>query len=83
MLWIRFYSRGSMFEGCQNFPGSWGLNFVGSVMKIILINIKYMIVYTCTFGGDVNSWAMVTHKNHEHWSPKNNSTVQESSHQSI
>lgn len=29
----------------QNFLGSWGRNFVGSVIRIILINITQMIVY--------------------------------------
>lgn len=29
----------SMFVGCQNFPCSWERNFVGGVIKKILINI--------------------------------------------
>lgn len=34
-----------LFIGSQNFLGSWGRNFVGSVIRIILINIEQMIVY--------------------------------------
>lgn len=40
-----FYSWGSMFIGSQNFPGSLGPNFVGSVIGKILMNIKHKLVY--------------------------------------
>lgn len=58
-----------MFMGSKNFPGSWGCNFVVSVIRIILTNITngYVQVH-----GDVNSWPRATHKSHEHWSPTNN-----------
>lgn len=49
------------------FSRSWGRNFVGSVIEIILINIKQMFVYA--FVWDVNSRARNTHESHEHWSP--------------
>lgn len=54
--------------GSKNFPGSWGCNFVVSVIRIILTNITngYVQVH-----GDVNSWPRATHKSHEHWSPTN------------
>lgn len=67
-----------MFVGNKNFPGSWGRNFVGS--KFYFVNKCY--TNTCMHvREDVNLWAMVTHKSHEHWFPKNNddSTVSHSS----
>lgn len=36
---------GSMFMVSQNFPRSWGCNFVGIVIRVILINIEQLIVY--------------------------------------
>lgn len=45
LLWNYFYSWGSMLLGSQNVPGSGGRNCVGSVIGIILINIKQMIAY--------------------------------------
>lgn len=45
LLWNHFYSWGLMFLGNQNFPGLWGRYFVGKVIRIILIDIKQMIVY--------------------------------------
>lgn len=62
-----------MFVGnSQNFPGSWGSNFVGTCSKfgIILINIKEILVYIRSCG--CNLWASVTNKIHKHWSPTNN-----------
>lgn len=45
IIFIRF---GSMFVGSQNFPGSWGHDFVGTCSKFwtILISIKQILVYT-------------------------------------
>lgn len=40
-----FLSVGVNVHGKPNFPGSWRRNFVGSVIRIILINIKQMIVH--------------------------------------
>lgn len=34
-----------MIAGSQNFPCSWGHNFVCSVMGTILMNINQMLVY--------------------------------------
>lgn len=45
LLWNHFYSWGSMLMGSQNFPDSWGRNFVGSVIENFLINVKQMIGY--------------------------------------
>lgn len=42
-----------MFVASQSFSGSWGLNFVDSVIGIIVIDIKQMIVNK--FCGGVNS----------------------------
>lgn len=36
---------GLMFMVSQNFPRSWGCNFVGIVIRVILINIEQLIVY--------------------------------------
>lgn len=41
-----FYLWGSMFVSGLNFLGSWGSNFVGSVIRTILMNIKQMLVYS-------------------------------------
>lgn len=46
-----------MFMGSQNFPVSWGRNFVGSVIRIIFINIKQMIYRGIYIREDINSWA--------------------------
>lgn len=43
LLWNHFYS--SVFMDSQNFLGSSGPNSVGSVIGIILINIKQILVY--------------------------------------
>lgn len=52
------YSWGSMFIGSQNYSGSRGHNFVSSVTKIILTNIKQILVHVhsswgCKFVGSV------------------------------
>lgn len=52
-----------MFMGSQNFPVSWGRNFVVSVIRIIFIDIKQMI-YS-------HSWGY-KFKSHRHWFPTNN-----------
>lgn len=39
------YSWGSMFAGSQNVPGMKERNFVGGLIRIIIINFKQMIVY--------------------------------------
>lgn len=36
---------GSMFVKSQSFSGSWGRNFVGNAIGMILIDIKQMAVY--------------------------------------
>lgn len=41
----RYTMESFLFIGSPNFLGSWGRNFVGSVIRIILIDIKQMIVY--------------------------------------
>lgn len=41
----RYAMESFLFVGSQNFLGSWGRNFFGSVIRIILINITQMIVY--------------------------------------
>lgn len=40
-----------MFVGNYNFLGLWLLNFIDSKFDLILIDIKQMLVYTCTFVG--------------------------------
>lgn len=45
ILWNHFFSWRSMFVDSQNCPGLWGRYFIGSVIEIILINIKKMIVF--------------------------------------
>lgn len=47
---IIFICGGSMFVDSQIFSGSWGRNIIGSVIGIILINIKKMLVYVCWWG---------------------------------
>lgn len=51
---------GSMFVGCQKFPGLWGHNFVGS--KFDFIN-KYKTDACIYVRRNVNSWARVNHEN--------------------
>lgn len=45
LLWNIFICGGTMFVGSQNFPAPWGRNLVDSVIRIILIDIKQIIVY--------------------------------------
>lgn len=47
---IALFTVESMFVGCQNFPRSWESNFVGGVIKKILINIKKMIILISSWG---------------------------------
>lgn len=42
---IFLFVGGPMFVGSQNFPAPWGRNLVDSVIRIILIDIKQIIVY--------------------------------------
>lgn len=57
ILWNHFYWWGSRYVGSQIIPGSLGRHFVGSVIGIILINIKKMLLYV---HWDVNSWVRIT-----------------------
>lgn len=45
VLWNHYFSSGSMFVVSRNFPGFWGCYFVGSAIRVILINIKQLTVY--------------------------------------
>lgn len=45
VLWNHYFSSGSMFVVSRNFPGLWGCYFVGSAIRVILINIKQLTVY--------------------------------------
>lgn len=52
--------------GSQNVPGSLGCNFVDSKFRIIFY--KYQTNACIYVHEDVNSWARIIHKSHEHWS---------------
>lgn len=45
LLWNIFIRGGPMFVGSQNFPAPWGRYLVDSVIRIVLIDIKQIIVY--------------------------------------
>lgn len=46
----------------QSFPGLRGSNFIGRVIRIILININYPVNDCVNVRWDVNLWASVNHK---------------------
>jgi hypothetical protein len=52
-----------MFEGNQNFTGSWGRNFMGNL---------YIYKKWKQIRWNLTSWVKVTQEIHEHWSPMNN-----------
>lgn len=62
ILWNHSYLWGSMFVGSKHFPGSWGCNFVVSLIRIILTNIhKWLCTgsWGCKFVGKGYPQALV------------------------